>query len=277
MIVEAKHDDIDALAAAAWRIQCNPETASYPRYKDQSELRAAMLRFLKRDGDRVLAFHTDGRLSGVVLLMVERDNKYAQTCGIYVEAYTDAVYREFHAYLAEHFAGFSVNLGFPADNKQASETLTRLGARLIESSVDLRLDEQHFTPQLDEYDVTEVGLHNIDDFADFCKTQNTDGMYWTPERIKGDMNHWTVYIIYDCGAVAAAFGYAYGDIFFVYDASPEFRNAQSLLSLALPALFESGEKNIVYFIDEDSSAELAAAQAVGFRILDRYRCYELTV
>lgn len=277
MIVEAKHDDIAALAAAAWRIQCNPETASYPRYSDEGELRAAMLRFLERDGDRVLAFYTDGQLSGAALLMVERDNKYAQTCGIYVETSADAIYGEFYAYLAEHFAGFSVNLGFPAGNTNAALILARLGARLVESSVDLRLDERHFTPQPVEFEVTEVGLHNFNDFTEFWNTQNTEDMYWTPERIKGDLNHWTVYIIYEDGAVAAAFGYAYGDVFFVYDASPDYQRARSLLSAALPQLFASGEKSIVYFIDEDRPAELAAAQAIGFCVLDRYRCYELTV
>lgn len=281
MIIEANPDQIDELASFPWELQACLETASYPMYKTKKELRRAMLRCLRHDEDKVLACYSAGRLIAAINLMVEQDNKYLQTNGIYAKTDLPFVYRELTAYLAERYRGFVFFSGYPKENEDAIRIMQSMGAECVDSSVTLHLNPRDYTACPTDRLVQALDPARFDAFAAFHDACNAD-IYWSSARIKEALDKWKIYVIANENRIIGYILYAIWNASEaeIYCASVDeaYRADETFLALlsgTVPDIFLIGKKRILYMVDDNAAMELAAALRVGFREKGHYRCFKI--
>ena len=128
--------------------------------------------------------------------------------------------------------------------------------------------------------------NNYKEFAIFHDTNNPE-MYWNSQRLLEKPNSFDIFIlmkdekivgsiiisIYEVVGKKAAeiFGLTIDDKF--QDAGLEL----ALLSKSIKSTLDKGVENIIYFIEKDSKNELDAATQIGFKEVDDYNSYGITI
>ena len=142
-----------------------------------------------------------GNVSGWILFMVE--DGYLETNMFNIAGSIPQALAEFTDYCAENFPGCKLCMGFPGDNREAIEYLTRNGWSCDEQSYNnvLFFDDYELRPE--SADVVKVTRENFGEFRKLHEAVQGD-MYWNADRLYDAMDEWDIYLYYEDGEPAAA-------------------------------------------------------------------------
>lgn len=290
----ATHAEIEELAEFSWEIQWNIETASYPmdRYKSKQDMMDIMHKYLDINSqypdDTVLVLREEGKLAAVVILEVERETCYLQTCGIYTPGNYRHVYSELTSWCCRHFKGFRLYIGLPMENDNGCKAAREAGGKQVENSEFLRLDCCDFTPVQSELDIRLLNYDNFDELAVFLNGVDMDippdEIYWNAERIREKFDMWRIYVLRLKNKIAGCAAFLNpkaskeaGEIMrcCVVQEVLSIRILQTLLAKGIEGEFAEGRKYILYSVEIQNAIEREAALQTGFKRTGSYVCYQI--
>lgn len=290
----ATHAEIEELAEFSWEIQENIATASYPmdRYKSKQDMMDIMHKYLDMNpqypDDTVLVLREEGKPAAVVILEVEREACYLQTCGIYTPGNECHVYRELMSWCCEHFPGFQLYIGLPMENDNGCKAAKDAGGKQVENSEFLRLDHYDFTPIQSELDIRLLNYDDFHRFADFLneadKDVPPDEIYWNAERIRENFDIWRIYVLRLKNKIAGCVAFLNpeankeaGEIMrcCVVQEVLSTQILQTLLAKGIEGELAEGRKYILYSVEIQNAIEREAALQTGFKRTGSYVCYQI--
>lgn len=111
------------ILAFCWRLCQNNASRSYPLFHTRAALQKEYARTAVHPGAFKAACYQQGTFQGVVFGFAEEGSRYLQTTGFYVIEGRRGMAERLAVWLAERFAGFTANIGLPAENVTVADAL----------------------------------------------------------------------------------------------------------------------------------------------------------
>lgn len=280
MLKVASKNDIDKYFDAAFSLAENPETASFPIYfdgiKTKGDFRRALYNAVADDLSEVLLFSDEKEVKGIIAYYAIEKSKYLSFDAFLVGEDFALAVNEFADYAKIKFGSYSVDFGFPKENKKAVLALRNLGFKISEESA-VFVGDVGSKAERDDFSVREITAENFGDFKTLHDEKTN--VYWTSDRLfeevsKSPDTKWRVYACYDKGrAVAATYFMTYGkfaEIFgfdFIKDEFEEDSFA-ALFSASARRMKEDGAEKLLYFPEKEEEFKLL--QKLGMRKICDY-------
>ena len=188
---------------------------------------------------------------------------------------------EFLDYCRERWPGFTLDLGFPAENVEATGWLDGQGIPCNERSWNFLLNLDGYQPLPEPSGVKRITAENFEEFAAIHRQIQGD-MFWNCERVRAALDRWAIFVTGE--------GEAAGEVLMTLDGDPheeifalEFADRQShqgafrvLLAAALNCLNSNSTKWLTFFVDEDCP-EGEILKDLGFRLVGTFVCHRTVV
>lgn len=202
MLRAADASDVEKYAAMWYRLATDPMRSGYPSYsngiKTERDFTAELSRCIDGDGRGALVYETDGAAVGLVCFFyIERD-RYLQTVITVAERGTADMLAEFDRYARGRFGGYTLYMGFHAENAEAAAWLGVNGYTETEQSIDTALPTCAARAAAAE-NVVRIDENNFADFERLHSACEGD-MYWTSARIRERLGEWRIFVAYADGA-----------------------------------------------------------------------------
>lgn len=266
--------ELDTLIVEFWPVALDLTHSTYPTYTDgiktQADFSKSVHRAASEDWGEVLVHLWNGEVNGLLVMDVT-DDMYVSLHVCLTHAHQTECLDEALAYLRQKHAGKTMWLGFAMENTEMLAFAEEKGFALLDDTVNWNIS-------LDDWQIaaTEHSVQRVDEdhYGAFRTLWTDENMYWNAERIRAAMERWMLFVTEDGrGAVACLdeavmleiFGFQYRD---GYDEATH----RALMTACLNAARQQGRKYLTYFADLD---ETAVMQALGFRRVSGYRCYEM--
>lgn len=268
MLKVALENDIDKYFDAAFSLAEKPQTASFPIYfdgiKTKEDFRRALYNCVSDDRAEVLLFSDEKEVKGIIAYYVIDRSQYLSFDAFLAWKDLPLAINEFVDYAKRKYRGYSVDFGFPKENKKAVFALKNLGFETSEESAVFVGDIGYKTVRED------LSIHEItaESFADFktLHDEKTD-TYWTSDRLfdeisKSPDTKWRVYARYaEDRAVAATYCITYGKFaeIFGFDFERNTFDKESFLALFSASkmrMKEDGAEKVLYFSEKEEESEL---------------------
>lgn len=275
MLKNATEAEITQYMDFAYELAMNPECSGYPAYfdgiKTKEDFISVAWRSFRSENCEILLFINDGIVEGWIQLYVLPEDHYLQTEGFNICNHTETALAELIEYCQEHYAGYELNFGFPADNRDAVSFLQKQGWPCTEKSWNQILHLKDYHVRAESPNVRKVTKDNFDDFRTI-HSQYEDEMYWNSRRIWEAFDRWHIYLYYRENVPAGAIFYFDEEIFgLTFDGGVFDEDIyEALLTRAANDHKERGLEYIVFFQDENP---WSAAQAMGFRRIGAYELF----
>lgn len=266
-----------------WNFSEDDFYASYPRIKSLGHIKKDLQRAISRDNENVIAYYKDNMLCGVCCYFWEESEKYAQTTLFIIKDYYEVIAEELINYVSTELPGYELFIGFPDTNENAKKYFEGKNIQCIEASIVTKLYNLKSEIREKNPSVERITESNFNEYAIFHDEHAVpSGMYYNSKNLKKDMELFRVFALREHGKI-------HGSIFvrarkgmsevFGLFIDKEYENNHFISSLINEMLMELYNefgvvKEIIYFIDEDSTEELNSALSSGFEIYERYRCYK---
>lgn len=276
MLIKPTREEGEAFIGFAYELALDPARSGYPTYTDGIKTKEDFIdlcrRGLTRDDRQVLLYLEEGVVSGWIQFTHLKEDAYLQTDIFNIAGDIRQALTEFASYCQEHYHGYTLYFGFPADNKEAVSYLAECGWTCVEQSFnDVLFFDRYQTQPVDS------GILKVDrkNFADFRKLHEPieEDMYWNSDRLWEDLEHWEIFLYYRDQRPAGAIYYTDEDvlveIFGVDFADNRFDEDvfRRLLTKALNDCKESGKKYMVFFNDKESQS---ITLDMGFHCVGEY-------
>lgn len=270
----------------AYELALDPARSGYPVYFDGMKTREDFVsrtrKALERPGEDILLFVEDGEVEGVIAFEHQEGERYLHPNIFSIRRDTGAALAEFLDYCRERWPGFTLDLGFPAENVEALGWLDGQGIPCNERSWNFLLNLDGYAPLPEPSGVRRITAENFEDFAAVHRKVEEGGMYWNCERVRATLNDWAIFVTGE--------GKAAGEVLMTLDDEPhqeifalEFADGRyhegafrALLAVALNLLKSHGTKWITSFVDE-GCPEGDVLKSLGFRLVGTFICHRLTV
>ena len=266
----------------AWALSQDELYASYHRLKTKEKVKDYIERAILSDSDRIIACYDQEILSGVSIYFGKPDENYAQTTMFLIKGDYDKIADEMIGHMAKEFPSCDLLIGFPFSNKMAETYFTKRNYPCVDALLDCRINhlQAHDNPKSDVLE--EITKENFKDYVDFHDRFALPlQMYYNSHKLEKDLKRFRIFVFKDHGQIQASIFYVKGNISEIYglfiDEAYKHKGIESILidEVLMQLYKECGcVENLAYFIEEDSTVELDAALAVGFNIVDTYRCYK---
>ncbi|MCL2171994.1 MAG: hypothetical protein FWB71_07520 [Defluviitaleaceae bacterium] len=181
--------------------------------------------------------------------------------------------------LGELYPGFTVDICYH-NQEHPAEIISRLGAQIIDDSIEMRLEIDNFKPDIGEAFLMPSTMWF--DFAAIHDARHPD-MYWTSRRIAAHRGFWDIFVTREnnsdeqnppiSGYLLAA--NTTHEIFCVASNSPA--ESRHLLTAAVRHAFNSGASQVLRMVERADTAEQTAARALGFTEHGYYRGFRLVL
>lgn len=274
MLVKATKKDIEKYLDFAYSLAVDQTRSGYPIFSDgistKEQFAERVRKHFAQEGYETLLFLLDGRVEGWIQFFYIEQDHYLQTSGFLIDTHTERALEEFFGYAAEHYAGYTLYLGFPRKNARAIDFLHRSGCKLAEESFHdiFVLEDSALQPEC-------AGLVGVTDenYSAFREVLETDeDTYWDADRIYATLGEWIIYLFYREGTAA---GYVYarnGEIFGMGYRENVFdeKTYRALTAKILNDLKAAGYRHVTFFHDGKSQP---AALEIGFRCVAEYVLY----
>lgn len=273
MLKTATEADIMQYMDFAYDLAINPEKCGYPVYYDgmktKDEFIQKLWRSFREPNRELLLFIWEGRVEGFVQFYYLEADNYLQTEGFSIAHNTADALEEFIRYCQNHYAGYELYFGFPADNQEAVSYLRGQGWTCIEQDWNQVLHLKDYHPRPESPNVRKVTKENFDDFR-IIHSQYDNDMFWNCQRIYKDMDRWHIYLYYRERKPVGTIFYVDTEIFGLTFDKEIFDTEVycALLTRAANDLKQRGLKDVVFFEDEDSPAS-----EMGFYRVGQYLCF----
>lgn len=267
----------------AWELSQHNLYASYPRRESLKVLKEDIERAISGDNENIIACYHHDVLCGVCVYFWKADEKYAQTTEFLIRGDYDQIADEFIDYLSNHLAGYQLLIGIPFTNKNANHYFKKKNIECIEASIVTRIcNLEPHTNQKYDY-IEEINKNDFEEYAEFHdKYAIPAGIYFNSENLRKKIERFRIFAFRQDGEIHGSIFVSAGkdisDVIGLF-IDEEYKNngiESILINEMLTQLYnEFGAiKEILYFVDEDSTDELNLALTAGFEIKEKYRCYK---
>lgn len=279
--------NIEDVIDFAWELSQDNLNASYPRKESIIELKEYIEKFVSDDSKNVLACYHQGVLCGICLYFWITDEKYAQTKVFLIRGDYEQIAEEFINYISNQLSGYQFFItGIPFTNKNANKYFNEKNIECIESSIVTRICNLEFHTNQRNNFVEEINKTNFEEYVRFHDKHAIPlEMYYNAQNLKRDIDRFRIFAFRHDeeihGSIFAKIVKEDAEVFGLFiDEKYKNKGIESILiNKMLTQLYnEFGAiKEIVYFIDENSTDELNSALAAGFEVQAKYRCYKCTL
>lgn len=276
MLREARAEELDGLIDAFWPLAADLTRSTYPTYADgiktSADFRQAVCRAHREDWGEVLVHVCNGADNALIVLDVT-DDAFVSLHVCLSQADQTGCLAEVLAYLRQKHAGKTLWLGFAPDNAEMLAFAQRQGFRLLDDSVNWNIALADWQPVPANLPVTPVNRENYELFRALWTDED---MYWNARRIEEALNRWMLFVTADGrGAVACMDEDVMLEIFgFQYSGGYDADAHRMLMTACLNEAKAKGSQYLTYFSDLE---EAPVVQALGFRRISGYCCYETTL
>lgn len=284
MIREIGEDLLEEVVRFSWEIFSDSRNSGFPKYRTCEEMRKYFLRAVRHEDDKVVAYYDGEELIGVLNLFVDEENEYLQAQGgVLAKRSFDIVCDEFIRYLESNYSGYKMYFGYPVENEKAINYLKDIKAKPVDASITMNLKKVDFV-RADVFD--EVVLLTDKYYKEYgvFHDKHNPNMYWNSERIFEKIDIWKIYVIMKEGKIVGSIfikfiGDTESEVFGIsVDEEYKYDNFElMLLSEGVYNIFQDGREQMLYFVDEDDEVSLEASLKVGFKQIDTYRSYEVSL
>lgn len=276
MLIKPAREEREKYIDFAYELALDPARSGYPIYTDgiktKEDFVDLCLRGMTRNNCQVLLYLEEGVVSGWIQYTFLEEDAYLQTEIFNIAGNIAQALSEFTDYCEENYHGYTLYLGFPAENKPAASFLAASGWMCIERNYNdvFFFDRYEIQPEIS--DIVRVRKDNFGEFRKLHEPIESE-MYWNSDRLYEDLDNWEIYIYCRDGAPVGAIYYTdeevLVEVFGVDFAQDRFDEEifRALLIRALNACKESGKKYMVFFNDEQSQK---IALDIGFTCVGQY-------
>lgn len=284
MIIEVQR--LDEVMDFAWELSHNKLHASYPRINSIEELKEELEKAINLENRNIIAYYNQDILCGICFYFWISDEKYAQTAGFLIREDYEQIADGFISYISEQLPGYELFIGIPGTNANACEYFREKNIECIEDSIVTRICnlEPHTGQRCDC--IEEISKNNFKEYALFHdKYAIPAGIYFNSENLLKKIERFRIFAFRQDGGIHGCIfvktGKDLSDVIGLF-IDEEYRNRgieSILINEMLTQLYnEFGSiKEILFFIDEDSTDELNLALNAGFEIKEKYRLYKCTL
>ena len=280
-----QESEFDRYIGFAYELALDPARSGYPVYYDGMKTKEDFInrtrKSLERPGEDILLFEVDGEAEGVIAFEHQERERYLHAHVFSIRRDTGRALAEFVDYCRERWPGFTLDLGFPAENVEALSWLEGQGIPCNERSWNFLLNLDKCGPLAEPAGVRRITAGNFEDFAAVHRRIQGD-MYWNCDRVRATLDGWAIFVTGE--------GDAAGEVLMTLDDEPhqeifalEFADGQrhgeafrALLTAALGCLKARGTNWLTFFVDE-GAPEGEILKELGFRLVGTFVCHRLTV
>lgn len=280
-----KESEFNTYIGFAYDLALDPARSGYPVYFDGMKTREDFVsrtrKALERPGEDILLFVEDGEVEGLIAFEHSEEEHYLHTFTFSIRRDTGTALAEFVDYCRTRWPGFTLDLGFPAENGEAISWLDGQGIPCNERSWNFLLDLDRYEPLPEPSGVKRITAENFEEFAAVHRQIQGD-MYWNCERVRATLDRWAIFV--------AGEGETAGEVLMTLDGDPheeifalEFVDGQShdeafqaLLAAALNCLKSNGTKWLTFFVDE-GCPQGEVLKSLGFRLVGTFICHRLAL
>lgn len=272
MLRKATHLEMERYMDFAYELAIDPKHSGYPVYFDGIKTKEDFVKNTWRSywetNRDVLLFIHEGRVEGLIRFFILEKDRYLQTDGIYTAAHTRKALEEFTEYCRIHYAGYSLYLGFPAENEDATAYLAEAGWSCQEHSYNYVMHLAEYSLREEHTGIRQVTRENFGDFEKLHSKIEAD-LYWNCQRLYEDLDRWNIYLYDRDGVPTGTIFYTDGEIFGLnfFDGIFNHEIYDALLTRALNDHKRRGLKHIVFFQEEEGRT---AASELGFNCVGAY-------
>lgn len=239
-------------------------------------------KMLQHPEDEVLICTENDKIVGVLALLVESEDKYAEAVGgVYAEDNYQEVALQFFAYLKGKYAGYRFDAAYPKDNIEAISFMEAIGANCIDRDLEMNLKQCDFKSAKSNQQVSLLSGKYYETFSKF-HDRNSPNAYWSGERILAALDKFDVFIAVDhaevIGAiVTAVFGGEKREIYFleINESYCKEEYAHALLEEAIHRAFASGANELMVMVNEENVLEMEMYESSGFKKVDTCISYSI--
>lgn len=279
MLIKPTAEEAEHYIDFAYELALEPARSGYPTYADgiktKEDFTEACRYAFSRNDREVLLFLEHGVVSGWIQFILEKEDAYLETNIFNISGSISTALKEFIEYCDSNFPDYSICMGFPGDNKDAIEYLSRNGWCCEERSYNdvLYFDDYELRPE--SPNTRRISRDNYSDFRLLHEPIEGD-MYWNTNRLCDDLDNWGIFVHYEEKIPSAAIYYRDSEILMhiygldyrdnVYQASV----FHTLMTKALNECKREGKKWMVFFGEQQDQQE---ALALGYRCVGEYVLY----
>jgi len=264
-----------------YELAVTPSKSGYPSYFDgiktkEMFLERAQKAFI-RDSEEILLFEQNGTVEGWIHYYALPEDNYLSTVSFNIRSGIQTALQEFVDFAKKKFRGYDLFLGYPKDNKDAVDYLSRHGFECIEEDYNNTafLDKYEALPESKE--MIRITKENYGLFGNL-HTQAEPDMYWNSERILEDLDNWLIFSMIRNGETLGSVycmdeDDGWFEIFGIDLKENTFDPAvfQALVIKILNEVKSRSGKYMTFFCGEEY--EKIAAQ-IGFTCVGEYVCYK---
>ncbi len=268
-----------------WELSQNDLYAGYPRKKSMTEIKQCIESAIHADSENIIACYHENVLCGVCIYHWDCDEKYAQTTQFLIRGDYDQIADEIIGYISGQLPGYGLFIPVPFTNKNASGYFKKKNIECIEAHIDTRLYnlESHIKQKHDC--VERVSKSNFEEYAIFHDRYAIPlEMYYNSKNLLKDMERFRVLVFRKDDAIRGSIfvkigkGKDIAEVFGLF-VDEEYKNTgieRALINEMIMQLYNDFKaiKELLYFVDEDSTDELNIVLSAGFEIKGRPRTYK---
>lgn len=277
-------NEFDRYADFLYELAMDLTKSGYPTYCDGIKTKEMFversLKAFERDTEHMLLFEYEGEVQGMIHYYWIPEDHYLQTTCFSINKAMEQAVSEFLSYISEHFKGYDVFLGFPAENNLAVNFLAEQGFECIENDYNNTAFLDKFDEIQENSGLIRIEKENYEKF-ELLHRQIEGDMYWNSERILADLDNWSILVEEKDGEPQGAVYYRdLGDGWFeIYgiDMNQETYNPELFKKLLTAALLDVKRRNgrfMTFFCDEKDEK---AVVECGFICIGNYLCYKIHI
>ena len=164
-----QESEFDRYIEFAYGLALDPARSGYPTYCDGMKTKQDFIdrtrKSLDRPGEDVLLFVVDGEAEGLIAFEHPEEERYLHTHTFNIRRDTGRALAEFVDYCRARWPGFTLDLGFPAENAEALGWLEGRGVPCNERSWNFLLNLDGYEPLPEDPSVRRITAENFEDFA----------------------------------------------------------------------------------------------------------------
>lgn len=276
MLISPTAQEAEEYIDFIYGLALDPARSGYPIYTDGIKTKEDFIESMRKgfkDAHRGnFLYAENGTACGWIQYSFLEADRYLQTEIFNISGSITNALSEFIRFCEANYGGYTLYLGFPAENREAISCLEAAGWTCIEKAYNDVIFFDSYVPGPEDDAVVRVDRENFADFRILHGPVEKD-MYWNSDRLYAALDEWDIYLYYRDGVPSGAVYYT-SDAVSAEIFGVDFRNERydetvfkKLLTRVLNACKETGKKHMVCFNDDLTQK---AILEMGFRCVGQY-------
>lgn len=272
--------EFEKYADLAYELALDPSKSGYPTYTDGIKTGEDFINSARKDFSSkesgILIFSDKEAFEGWIQYYCIPEDNYLSTNAFCVSGSVKTALKEFISFAEDNFKGYDLYLGFPKENAQAADYLSKVGFECIEDDFNNSFFFKEYTPLPQSSAVKKITRELFEDFGALHDSQTDDTTYWNSGRISAAFDKWQIYGYYrgdellgavyfkDQKLMLEIFGFDFrGGLF-------DETIYRDLLTAVLNEGKNTGAEHMTYFCEKE---HLVTVKQLGFKLVGEYLCF----